>query len=198
MAQFVTASHSRFVGRSFAQVHEAFLDSINTPAVMDAISEMIKQANKYMSAREATSAAGGPAPQTLLLNKAATYVTRILSVFGIVDGPGDTIGFVTEGKGGGGDTAAPFVDAIASFRDEVPGLILGFLIDFVSVAGKLLTCVISLTDSGHMQEWSRQGAAHGCMRQTQGRDSGEFGSQVATITSSAGCFGVVHAGYHQD
>ena len=50
------------------------------------------QANKYMRAREATAAAGGPVPQALLLQKAATYVTRILSVFGIVDGAADTIG----------------------------------------------------------------------------------------------------------
>jgi cysteinyl-tRNA synthetase len=85
----------------------------------------IRQANKYMAARQATAAAGGAAPQVLLLKKAAAYATRILSVFGIVDGAADSIGFpAAEGQAGSGgvDAAAGFVDAIAAFRDDVRDL----------------------------------------------------------------------------
>lgn len=113
------------IGEAQERVHAAMLDSINTPAVMDALSDMIKQANKYMAARQATAAAGGAAPQVLLLKKAAAYATRILSVFGIVDGAADSIGFpAAEGQAGSGgvDAAAGFVDAIAAFRDDVRDL----------------------------------------------------------------------------
>eukprot|EP00879_Flechtneria_rotunda_P018102 GHRR01018980.1.p1 GENE.GHRR01018980.1~~GHRR01018980.1.p1 ORF type:complete len:272 (+),score=128.34 GHRR01018980.1:970-1785(+) len=75
-------------------------------------------------------AAGGsglqPAgPQPLLLRKAAAYVTRILSVFGIVQGPGDTLGLGGEAGAGSGaaDAAgASYLDAFAAFRDEIRGL----------------------------------------------------------------------------
>jgi len=107
------------ISEAQGKVHDAMLDSINMPAVMDTLSELIKQANKYMSSREAAAAGGGAPPQALLLQKAAKYVTRILSVFGIVDGAADSIGFPTEGASGGSNASAPFVDALSSFRDEI-------------------------------------------------------------------------------
>lgn len=67
--------------------------------------------------------AGSPA-QPLLVHKAAAYVTRILSVFGISRAAPDQIGF-------GGDAAAntaanqdsaKYLDAFAAFRDKVRGL----------------------------------------------------------------------------
>eukprot|EP00192_Tetraselmis_astigmatica_P007572 CAMPEP_0117672910 /NCGR_PEP_ID=MMETSP0804-20121206/14178_1 /TAXON_ID=1074897 /ORGANISM="Tetraselmis astigmatica, Strain CCMP880" /LENGTH=765 /DNA_ID=CAMNT_0005481587 /DNA_START=120 /DNA_END=2418 /DNA_ORIENTATION=- len=129
------------IGEAQTKVHEALLDSINTSAVMDALSELIKQANKYIRSREGTAAAGGPAPQTLLLQKAGTYVTRILSVFGIVDGAADTVGLPTEGKTSGTETSAPFVDALSNFRDEVREIVRAG-----ADKGKLMAACDSLRD----------------------------------------------------
>lgn len=58
---------------------------------MDAISGLIKSVNLYLSKKEtAGAAAAALAPaQTLLLRKAAAFVTKILSVMGIVDVPSD-------------------------------------------------------------------------------------------------------------
>jgi hypothetical protein len=82
-----------------SKVHEALLDNINTGAALDALSSLIKATNQYLATKQAATtaaaaangndaataaglAAGGPQP--LLLRKAAAYVTRILSVFGLL------------------------------------------------------------------------------------------------------------------
>ena len=82
---------------------------------------------------------GAAGPQPLLLRKAAAYVTRILSVFGVVAGPGDAPGLgddgaaapgagvsggggASAGGAGGGDRGAAYLDAFASFRDDVRAL----------------------------------------------------------------------------
>lgn len=57
------------------------------------------------------------------MRKAAAYVLRILSVFGIVDAPPDRLdSFVSGDEGGdvsGIEALAPFVNAFAAFRDQV-------------------------------------------------------------------------------
>jgi cysteinyl-tRNA synthetase len=86
-----------------AKVHEALLDNINTAAALDALSGLIKATNQYLATKQAAAAtangsheaaAGGDAAlaaglaaggaQPMLLRKAAGYVTRILSVFGLL------------------------------------------------------------------------------------------------------------------
>eukprot|EP00879_Flechtneria_rotunda_P016738 GHRR01017519.1.p1 GENE.GHRR01017519.1~~GHRR01017519.1.p1 ORF type:complete len:787 (+),score=316.08 GHRR01017519.1:800-3160(+) len=113
------------------KVHECLLDNINTAGALDALAGLIKATNLYLARKqEHATAAGGsglqPAgPQPLLLRKAAAYVTRILSVFGIVQGPGDTLGLGGEAGAGSGaaDAAgASYLDAFAAFRDEIRGL----------------------------------------------------------------------------
>jgi hypothetical protein len=49
---------------------------------MEALSELIRNVNIYLSKRPAD-------PQPLLLTKGAAYVSRILSVFGLIDAPAD-------------------------------------------------------------------------------------------------------------
>ncbi|KAG2442848.1 hypothetical protein HXX76_002927 [Chlamydomonas incerta] len=102
-----------------AAVDAALRDNINTPAVMDALSDLIKAVNKYLADKSEPGAA-----RALLLRKAAAFVTRILSVFGIVDGPSDRLGFTeTSSSASSNDAAAArYLDALAAFRDEVRGL----------------------------------------------------------------------------
>lgn len=66
----------------------------------------------------------GPPAQPLLVHKAAAYVTRILSVFGISKAAPDQIGFGGEAaaSGAAGQDTAKYLDAFAAFRDRVRGL----------------------------------------------------------------------------
>ncbi|GLC35821.1 hypothetical protein PLESTB_000497800 [Pleodorina starrii] len=101
-----------------AAVDAALRDNINTPAAMDALADLIKAVNKYLEKKEAGAA------RPLLLRKAAAYVTRILSVFGIVDGPSDRPGFTeSSASAAGADDMSPrCLDVFAAFRDEVRGM----------------------------------------------------------------------------
>ncbi len=66
----------------------ALRDNFNTPAAMDALSDMVKAVNAYLAAKQKAAAL----PRPMLLRKATAFATRILSVFGIVDGPSDRWG----------------------------------------------------------------------------------------------------------
>lgn len=66
----------------------ALRDNFNTPAAMDALSDMVKAVNAYLAAKQKAAAL----PLPMLLRKATAFATRILSVFGIVDGPSDRWG----------------------------------------------------------------------------------------------------------
>ncbi|KIY91252.1 hypothetical protein MNEG_16712, partial [Monoraphidium neglectum] len=118
---------------------------------MDALGSIIKATNLYLlkkqeqqqqrqqqqqqqpqangGARQGEGAASAvAAPQPLLLRKGAAYVTRILSVFGVVPVAADGVGFGGGGAGaaaggsGEGDKGAAYLDAFSAFRDEVRGL----------------------------------------------------------------------------
>ncbi|MEW5310069.1 MAG: hypothetical protein WDW38_001900 [Sanguina aurantia] len=167
-------------------VHAALLDSINTAGALDAVSDLIKAVNKYLSTKEAllasashsapssptataaaAAAAGSSEPvahsngdgaspaaaqqqqqqqavspvQPLLLKKASAFVTRVLSVMGIVDGPTDRLGFSDHASestsGQGASSSAPggtahltaILNAFSGFRDEVRGLGKGKVVD---------------------------------------------------------------------
>lgn len=111
---------NRAIGEAQVRVHEALLDNINTQGALDALAALVKATNQYLSRKEAqrqqqqqqegssnahsssSSSAqqqqgGGDAGSLarglvspLLLNKAAAYVTRILSVMGLVPVSGVT------------------------------------------------------------------------------------------------------------
>lgn len=66
----------------------------------------------------------GPPAQPLLVRKAAAYVTRILTVFGISTAAPDELGFGGEASAtvAAGEGAAKYLDAFALFRDTVRGM----------------------------------------------------------------------------
>ena len=82
-------------------------------------------AHKFSSARlTARTSSTAPRAQAFLLRSAASFITRILSVFGLASAPGDFLGFVDAagaaaggGGGGGGDDGVEAVlDAFTAFR----------------------------------------------------------------------------------
>jgi len=107
-----------------AAVHAHLLDSIDTRGAMDALSDLIKAVNLYLSERQD---AAGPPPQAFLLRQCAGYATRVLSVFGLAPSAGDSLGMGEssgDGVGGGGASGedaklSAVLDAFCSFRDDV-------------------------------------------------------------------------------
>jgi cysteinyl-tRNA synthetase len=86
---------SAAVQEAQVKVHEALIDNINTVGALDALSGLIKATNVYLAGKQAAAAAAAadgacesgllPAgPQPLLLRKAAAFMTRILSVMGVL------------------------------------------------------------------------------------------------------------------
>jgi len=100
-------------------VRARLMDSVDTRGAMDALSELIKAVNLYLLTRQDAT---GPQPQAFLLKQSASFVTRILSVFGLAPSAGDAISMGAEdggdGVGSDGKTAA-VLDAFCSFRDGI-------------------------------------------------------------------------------
>eukprot|EP00889_Picochlorum_renovo_P002290 jgi/Picre1/29320/NNA_004710.t1 len=84
-----------------ASIHTSFLDSINTRGALDAVSELIKATNVYLSAR---SGSDGQIPQPMLLRQCAALVTRTLSVMEA------------------SKRTDSILDALSEFRDKVRNL----------------------------------------------------------------------------
>ena len=92
------------------RVHASLCHNFNTVDAMQAMCDLVNEANKYLKLDN---------PLTLLLRKAAGYVMRILKVFGVVDGT-DDLGLGSAQAGGSVEsTIAPHVSALVAFRDEV-------------------------------------------------------------------------------
>ena len=98
------------------KVHASLLDNMKTYEVIQHLVDLIQESNKYLSSEER--------PKNLLIQKVAQYVTKILRVFGVVQGS-DGIGFgdAAGGEGGGSkeEVVAPFVDAFVDFREKIRG-----------------------------------------------------------------------------
>ena len=103
-------------------VRARLMDSIDTRGAMDALSELIKAVNLYLLSRQD---ANGPQPRAFLLKQAASFVTKILSVFGLAPSAGDAVGMGVEGDGTDGAASdaktAAVLDAFCSFRDGIRG-----------------------------------------------------------------------------
>eukprot|EP00201_Polytomella_parva_P019186 CAMPEP_0175053726 /NCGR_PEP_ID=MMETSP0052_2-20121109/9091_1 /TAXON_ID=51329 ORGANISM="Polytomella parva, Strain SAG 63-3" /NCGR_SAMPLE_ID=MMETSP0052_2 /ASSEMBLY_ACC=CAM_ASM_000194 /LENGTH=1117 /DNA_ID=CAMNT_0016318305 /DNA_START=178 /DNA_END=3528 /DNA_ORIENTATION=- len=118
---------SKKIQEAQVAVHNALSDNMNLPLAMDHISDLIKAVNIYLATPVVTTAStaavkeggGGEvdswAPKPLLLRKAAAYVTKILSAFGLDPAAADRTSLSTadafsstlgaeggEGGGGGG------------------------------------------------------------------------------------------------
>lgn len=96
------------------KVHKSLLDNFKTYDVILHLVDLIQEFNKYLTAEAK--------PKNLLVQKVALYVTKILRVFGVVQG-NDKIGFGSDGGEGGSKEEAigPFVDAFIDFREKVRG-----------------------------------------------------------------------------
>lgn len=101
------------------QIHAALCDSIDTPTVMETLRQLLSTTNIYMNRNNATV-------NRLLLRNIATYITRLINIFGLnVSVPStDDIGFVRSTEQQGStvnveDIAMPYVEQFAIFRDAV-------------------------------------------------------------------------------
>jgi cysteinyl-tRNA synthetase len=96
------------------KVHKSLLDNFKTYDVILHLVDLIQEFNKYLTAEAK--------PKNLIVQKVALYVTKILRVFGVVEG-NDKIGFGSDGGEGGSKEEAigPFVDAFIDFREKVRG-----------------------------------------------------------------------------
>ena len=97
------------------QIHQAFLDGINTPRIIDLLKEIIGKVNLYIVR---------PVDQqkAQILVPIAKYVTHILSVFGLVDGDDDDeFGFPWEHSHPPSieKPVAQLLDTFCSIRDKV-------------------------------------------------------------------------------
>lgn len=94
-----------------SKTHAGMCDNFNTPAVVNALSELVTYCNIYI-ARPPPSA-----PAVYLLQKAAVYITQIFKVVGVAEGS-DEIGFPVSGAGSESEVEGP-LDALTEFRDTV-------------------------------------------------------------------------------
>lgn len=104
-----------------ASVHAAFLDSINTRGALDAVSELIKATNVYLSARNGSD---GHIPQPMLLRQCAALVTRTLSVMGLTPYTSDQLGMDSFGvdESEASKKTDAILNALSEFRDKVRNL----------------------------------------------------------------------------
>ncbi|KAH9598202.1 tRNA synthetases class I [Trypanosoma melophagium] len=89
-------------------VHSALQSNFDTPTAMDAIMRLVSVTNQYLLT--------GERPSATLVRKLGRYVTRMLQVFGVVEGT-DNIGF-TEQQGTD-ERLVTVMDALLRFRDGV-------------------------------------------------------------------------------
>lgn len=94
------------------RVHKSLLNNFNTYDVIQHLVELINHCNTYLTAESK--------PKNLLIKKVAIYVTKMLRIFGVVEGS-DQIGFGSDGGEGGSkeEVIGPFVDAFVDFREKV-------------------------------------------------------------------------------
>lgn len=94
------------------KVHKSLLDNFKTFDVIQHLVDLVQECNKYLTAEAK--------PKNILVQKVALYVTKILRVFGVVQG-NDKIGFGGDGGEGGSkeEVIGPFVDAFVDFREKV-------------------------------------------------------------------------------
>jgi cysteinyl-tRNA synthetase len=91
------------------KVHEYICDNFNTADVLLSIADLMTAVNKYLDAKES--------PVYTVVQKATLFITKILRVFGVIEGV-DDLGFPSQG--GGDDTRfASVMDAFSGFRDHV-------------------------------------------------------------------------------
>ncbi|KAG0560270.1 hypothetical protein M758_10G162400 [Ceratodon purpureus] len=101
------------------QVRERLEDNFDTAGAVTELLSLVKDVHSYI---DKCKSAGGK-PQLALLKKAAVFVTKILTVFGLSEAKNNEIGFGSTNQAGStGDlatTVAPYVEGWVSLRDKV-------------------------------------------------------------------------------
>ena len=95
------------------KVHASLLDNFKTFDVIQHLVDLVLDCNKYITSEAK--------PKNLMVKKVAIYITKILRVFGAVQGS-DIIGFGESASEGGSskeETVSPFVDAFVDFREQI-------------------------------------------------------------------------------
>ena len=94
-------------------VHKALCNNIDTVGTMGALVDLVTYCTAYIEAKDRR-------PAVYLLQRVATYITQILTMFGVVEGS-DEIGFPMAGGGGSAGEVEATLNAMAAFRDAVRG-----------------------------------------------------------------------------
>jgi len=87
-------------------VHAALCDSFDTPAVLQALAELMTRTNVYVSQ--------AAEPNGEVLHMMSAYVTKVMRVFGVIDGD-DTAASSAESN----LMMGPVLEAVGAFRDAV-------------------------------------------------------------------------------
>ena len=150
------------------RVHASLCDNVNTATAMAALCDLVRAVNIYLS-RTST-------PKALLLRAAASYVTRILSCFGVAPAPGDFLG-MSDGAAplrGAGDATQGLLDAFCSYRDEVRRLAKARApaVELLAAAAKAEAAVAGADPGEDHQAAAILGALHGFREEVDGLASG--------------------------
>lgn len=92
-------------------VHESLCNNFDTVGAMSAMIDTVNEINKYNASTSK--------PSVYLLKKAAMYITRILRIFGVVDGADDIGWSAGDGAGDFESKIGPFVDAVVHIRNDL-------------------------------------------------------------------------------
>ncbi|XP_077867451.1 cysteine--tRNA ligase, cytoplasmic-like [Saccoglossus kowalevskii] len=99
------------------KVHDALCDSVDTRSAMERMRDLVGNSNIYIRDMKAAKLL----PNSILLRNIAVYLTKILKIFGAIEGD-ETIGFpmsVGDNNTNVEDTVMPYVKVFADFRDKV-------------------------------------------------------------------------------
>lgn len=98
-------------------VHAALCDNMDTRSAMEEMRALVSLTNSYMAERKSARLA----PNRLLLQNIALYLTSMLKTFGAIEGT-EPIGFPVGGKDQSGDlesTVMPYLTVLSDFRHNV-------------------------------------------------------------------------------
>ncbi|XP_022083673.1 cysteine--tRNA ligase, cytoplasmic-like [Acanthaster planci] len=100
-----------------SKVNEALCDSIDTKTAMESMRALIGQCNVYIQDRRTVKAT----PNRMLLQNAAVFITKMLRVFGAIEGD-EPIGFPLSGATQNAnveETVMPYLQVLSEFREKV-------------------------------------------------------------------------------
>ncbi|KAJ8406500.1 hypothetical protein AAFF_G00300740 [Aldrovandia affinis] len=100
-----------------AAVHEALCDNIDTRTALEEMRSLVGQSNTYIAGRKSAKLA----PNRMLLEGIALYLTDMLKTFGAIEGT-ESVGFPVGGDGQDADlesTVMPYLKVMSDFREGV-------------------------------------------------------------------------------